>query len=137
MIVCTGVLPWIVLDLIQWKHKAYLRTFVPALSATTFWFGRKKLCFSRTGFVYVTNWKNSENSSISQLCFLFIRPFRGWPYYVIGYGGRAGVPTGFRTITLVLHIESLPNLATWFPCGKGRTLFILGSLGQRSRSPLL
>jgi len=28
--------------------------------------------------------------------------------------------------TLVLYIESLPNLATWFPCGRGRTLFIWG-----------
>jgi hypothetical protein len=34
----------------------------------------------------------------------------------------------FRTITLVLYIGSLPNLATWFLCGRGRTLFILGSL---------
>ena len=34
----------------------------------------------------------------------------------------------FRTITLVLYIGSLPNLATWFPCGRGRTLFILRSL---------
>jgi hypothetical protein len=34
----------------------------------------------------------------------------------------------FRTISLVLYIGSLPNLATWFPCGRGRTLFILGSL---------
>ena len=49
----------------------------------------------------------------------------------------AGVHTGFCTITFVLYIESLPNLAKWFPCGRGRTLFILGSLGQRSRSPLL
>jgi tetrahydromethanopterin S-methyltransferase subunit E len=40
---------------------------------------------------------------------------------------RVGVHTGFRTITLVLYIGSLPNLATWFPCGRGRTLFILGS----------
>jgi hypothetical protein len=47
---------------------------------------------------------------------------------------RAGVHTGFRTITLVLYIRSLPNLATWFPCWRGRTLFILRSLGQRSRS---
>ena len=31
-------------------------------------------------------------------------------------------------ITLVLYIGSSPNLATWFPCGRGRTLFILGSL---------
>ena len=61
------------------------------------------------------------------------------PYYVIGYRGRraAGVHTGFRTITLVLYIGSLPNLVTWFPRGRERTLFILGSLGQRSRSPLL
>jgi hypothetical protein len=28
----------------------------------------------------------------------------------------------------VLYIGSLPNLATWFPCGRGRTLFILESL---------
>ena len=31
-------------------------------------------------------------------------------------------------ITLVLYIGSLPDLATRFPCGRGRTLFILGSL---------
>ena len=31
-------------------------------------------------------------------------------------------------ITLVLYIGSLPNLTTWFPCVRGRTLFILGSL---------
>ena len=42
-------------------------------------------------------------------------------------------------ITLVLYIESLPNLTTWLPCGRGRILFILGSgsLDQRSRSLLL
>jgi hypothetical protein len=53
-------------------------------------------------------------------------------YYVIGYDGRVGVHTGFRTITLVLCIGSLPNLTTWFPCRRGRILFILGSLDQRS-----
>jgi hypothetical protein len=37
---------------------------------------------------------------------------------------------------LLLYIGSFTSLATWFPCGRGRTLFILGSLGQRSRSPL-
>ena len=52
-------------------------------------------------------------------------------------GWRVGIHTGFYTITLVLYIGSLPNLATWFPCGRGKTLFILGSLGQRSRSLLL
>jgi hypothetical protein len=30
-------------------------------------------------------------------------------------------------ITLVLYIGSLPNLTTWLPRGRGRTLFILGS----------
>ena len=40
--------------------------------------------------------------------------------------GMAGVHTGFRTIALVLSIGSLPNLATWFPCGRGRTLFLEG-----------
>ena len=34
----------------------------------------------------------------------------------------------FCMITLVLYIGSLPILTTWFPCGRGRTLFILGSL---------
>jgi hypothetical protein len=76
--------------------------------------------------------------SLHILFIIFIRLSRDGPYYVIGYGGwRVGVHTGFRTITLVLYIGSLPNLATWLPCGRGRTLFILGSLGQRSRSLLL
>jgi hypothetical protein len=35
----------------------------------------------------------------------------------------------FRTITLVLYIGSLTNLATLFPYGRGRTLIILGSFG--------
>ena len=39
----------------------------------------------------------------------------------------------FRTIALVVYIGYLSNLATLFPCGRGRTLFILGSLGERSK----
>ena len=47
---------------------------------------------------------------------------------------QAGVHAGFRTITLVPYIGSLPNLATWFPVeGEEPYLF----WGQRSRSPLL
>ena len=42
--------------------------------------------------------------------------------------GMAGIHTGFCTITLVLYIGSWPNLATRLRCGRGRTLFILGSL---------
>ena len=34
----------------------------------------------------------------------------------------------FNRVVSVLYIGSLTNLATWFPCGRGRTLFILGSL---------
>jgi hypothetical protein len=40
----------------------------------------------------------------------------------------------FRTITLVLYIGSWPSLATWFPCGRGRTLFMLGSLVSPGKS---
>ena len=39
---------------------------------------------------------------------------------------RAGVHTGFHTITLVLYVGSLPNLATWFPCRRGRTYLFWG-----------
>ena len=48
--------------------------------------------------------------------FIFICPSGDGTYYVIGYsergGGRADVQTGFRTISLVLYIGSLPNFAT-------------------------
>ena len=76
----------------------------------------------------------SNHGTHLDLHIIFIRLSQDGPYYVIGYGERVGVHTGFRTITLVLCIGSLPNLATWFLCGRGRTLFILGSLGQRSGS---
>ena len=49
---------------------------------------------------------------------------------IMWLGMAGGCPHRFRTITLVLYIGSLPNLTTWFPCGRGRTIFILGSLGQ-------
>ena len=53
---------------------------------------------------------------------IFICPSRDGPYYVIGYGGRAGV----RTITLVLYIGSLPNLATW----KGKNPIYFGVMSK-------
>jgi hypothetical protein len=40
---------------------------------------------------------------------IFICPSGDRPYYVIGHGGRRAV---VHTITLVLYIGSLPNLAT-------------------------
>ena len=72
MIVCTGVPPWIVLDLLQWKTQC-LFTYIRSCSVSHYFpVESQKLFFIRTGFVYVKNWKNSENSSISQLCFLFV-----------------------------------------------------------------
>jgi hypothetical protein len=72
MIVCTGVPPWIALDLLQWKTQC-LFTYIRSGSVSHYFpVESQKMCFSRTGFVYVKNWKNSENSSISQLCFLFV-----------------------------------------------------------------
>ena len=68
------------------------------------------------------------------LSFLYARLETGRIMWLGMAGRRVCVHTGFRTITLVLYIGSLPNLATWFPCGRGRTLIILGSIGQRSRS---
>jgi hypothetical protein len=57
--------------------------------------------------------KDMELKIIKSVLFIFIRRSRDGPYYVIGYGGRrAGVHTCFRTITLILYIGSLPNLAT-------------------------
>ena len=50
-----------------------------------------------------------------------------------GMRWAAGVLTGFHTITLVLYIQSLPTWATWFPWGRGRTICMLVSLGQRSK----
>ena len=53
-----------------------------------------------------------RNDKFYSFKLIFLRPSRDSPYYVIGYGGRAGVHTDFRTITLVMYIGSLPNLAT-------------------------
>ena len=72
MIVCTGVPPWIVLDLLQWKTQCLFMYIRSGSVSHYFPVGSQKLCFSRTGFVYVKNWKNSESSSISQLCFLSV-----------------------------------------------------------------
>ena len=71
---------------------------------------------------------------IPPLWFLYARLETGRIIWLGMAGGRTGVLTGFRALTLVLYIGSLPNLATWFPCRSGRTLSILRSLGQRSRS---
>ena len=72
MIVCTGVPPWIVLGLLQYKTRC-LFTYIRSGSVSHYFpVGSQKLFFSRTGFVCVNNWKNSENSSTSQLRFLLI-----------------------------------------------------------------
>ena len=48
----------------------YVHSFRLCQPLLSGWF--HKLFFSRTGFVYVENWKNSASSSISRLCFLFV-----------------------------------------------------------------
>jgi len=69
------------------------------------------------------------NEGLTVVPFLYARLETGRIIWLgMADGGRAGIQTGFRTITLVLYIGSLPNLATRFPSGRGRTLFILGSL---------
>jgi hypothetical protein len=84
-------------------------------------------------------WTIKYRLSLIMVYFTFTVP-ELWPFLYarlktgrIMWLGMAGVHTGFRTITVVLYIRSLPNLATWFPCGRERTLFILGSLGQSHR----
>jgi hypothetical protein len=53
MIVCTDVPPWIVLDLLQWKTQC-LFTYIRSGSVGHYFpVESQKLCFSRTGFVYV------------------------------------------------------------------------------------
>jgi hypothetical protein len=69
-------------------------------------------------------------SHISKKYSLFIRPSRDGAVlcdWVWRAGGWAGVHTGFRTITLVLYIGSLTNLATWFPCGRDRPYLFWGN----------
>ena len=53
-----------ILDLLQWKTQC-LFTYIRSGSVSHYF---PKNCV----FVYVKNWKNSENSSISQLCFLSV-----------------------------------------------------------------
>ena len=63
-----------------------------------------------------------------------------WPFLyahlkmgcIMWLGMAGGRPPSFPHNNFSSVIWSLPNMATWFPCRRGRTLFILGSLGQRS-----
>jgi hypothetical protein len=55
MIVCTGVPPWIVLDLLQWKTEC-LFTYIRSGSAIQYFpVKSQQMCFSRTGFFFVKN----------------------------------------------------------------------------------
>ena len=68
----------------------------------------------------------------------FILPSRDGSHYVIGYGGRAGGrPHRFphNNFSSVYRIST--KFGHMIPLWKGKNLLILGSLGQRSRSPLL
>ena len=97
-----------------WEDWSWSRT--PAVK----WRGKK---FLIEHVVNVKTLNGSEHDGRSFFPFLYARLETGRIMWL----GTAGVHTGFRTITLVLYIGSLPNLATWFPCGRGRTIFILGS----------
>jgi hypothetical protein len=70
--------------------------------------------------------------------YVFIRPYRDGPYYVIGYNGRAGGrPHRFLHTNFSSVYRIFIKLGHMIPCGRERTLFILGSLGQRSRSLII
>jgi hypothetical protein len=80
-------------------------------------------------------------SLISHTLLLFLRFHMAYQSSYIWHKYHILFKNGSRNtnIGLKLQKDDLVGLDivffTWFPCGRGRTLFILGSLGQRS--PLL
>jgi hypothetical protein len=70
--------------------------------------------------------------------FLYARLETG-PYYVIWYGGRVGGrPHRFPHNTFSSVYRIFTKLGHMIPLWKGKNpIIIFGSLGQRSRSPLL
>ena len=72
MIICTVVLPWIALDLLQWKTQCLFTYISSGFVNHYFLVESQNFYLSRPGFVNVQYWKNSIKSSISQLCLLFI-----------------------------------------------------------------
>jgi hypothetical protein len=70
--------------------------------------------------------------------YVFIPPYRDGPHCVIGYDGRAGGrPHRFLHNNFSSVYRIFIKLGHMIPCGRGRTLYILGSLGQRSRSLII
>jgi hypothetical protein len=118
------------------------------------WKGKNPIYFgvirSRSPLLYINFWQQGRFHMITLVLYIGSLPDlttwfpcgRGRILFILGSLGQRSRVTyykynfwqhgRFRTITLVLYIGSLTNLPTWFPCGRGRTLFILGSLGQRS-----
>ena len=72
MIIYTGVLPWIALDLLQRKTQCLFAYISSGFVNHYFPVESQNFYLSRPGFVNVQYWKNSIKSSISQLCLLFI-----------------------------------------------------------------
>ena len=58
MIICIGVLPWIVLDLLQWKTQCSITYIRSGFVIHYFPVESQNLHLSRPGFVNIQNWKN-------------------------------------------------------------------------------
>jgi hypothetical protein len=82
MIICTGTLPWIVLDLLQWKTQCLFTYIRSSFVNHYFPVESQKLYLSRHGFVNVQNWKNSKvtlanaNSAQTVLYFFLLMLYR-------------------------------------------------------------
>ena len=68
-----------------------------------------------------------RNDKFYSFKLIFLRPSRDSPYYVIGYGGRAGVHTDFRTITLVMYTK----LGHMIPLWKGKNPIYFGVIRSK------
>ena len=72
MIICTGALPWIDLDLLQWKTQCLFTYIRPSFVNHYFPVEFQKLYLSRHGFVNVQNWKNSVKKLNITIMFPFL-----------------------------------------------------------------
>jgi hypothetical protein len=77
MVICTGVLPWIVLDLLQWKTQCRLFTYIRSGFVNHYFpVESQTLYLSIPGFVNVQNWKNSVKKLNITIMFPFCNLFK-------------------------------------------------------------
>jgi hypothetical protein len=116
--------PWNIVNNVVWECPACQRPLLKILKKSSHIVSAPKLNISplliSPYFSRGSQCHCPSCPSLPHFC-IVMRPSRNGPHYVIRYGGQA-----FTQVS-AWYIGSLPNLATWFPCGKGRTLFILGS----------